>query len=65
MPIRQTYQEKSILLEKLVDDKPESTIDLPRTDGWSRYAIPFETVMPKGITKYMYDRGYTLDFYPS
>jgi len=28
-------------------------IDLSRTDGWSRYFIPFETLMPKGILKYM------------
>jgi hypothetical protein len=34
--------------------------DISRADGWSRYSIPFETLMPKGITKYMYDRGYSL-----
>jgi hypothetical protein len=33
-------------------------IDLSRTGGWSRYFIPFETLIPKGITKRMYDRGY-------
>ena len=36
--------------------------DLPRTNGWSRYFMPFETLMPKGITKYMSDRGYSLNF---
>jgi hypothetical protein len=39
--------------------------DLSRTDGGSRYFIPFETLMPKRITKYMYDRGYSLNFYSS
>ena len=39
--------------------------DLSRTDGWSHYFTPFKTVMPKGITKYMYDRGYFLNFYSS
>jgi hypothetical protein len=34
-------------------------------DGCSRYLIPFETLMPKGITKYMSDRGYSLKFYSS
>jgi hypothetical protein len=34
--------------------------DISRAYGWSRYFIPFETLMPKGITKYMYDRGYSL-----
>jgi hypothetical protein len=39
--------------------------DLSRTDGWSRYFMSFETVKSKGITKYMYDRGYFLNFYSS
>jgi len=39
--------------------------DLPRTDRWSHYFIPFETLISKGITKYMYDRGYFLNFYSS
>ena len=37
--------------------------DLSRTDEWSWYAIAFNTLLPKGITKYMYDWGYLLDFY--
>jgi len=39
--------------------------DLSRPDGWSPYCIPFETLMPKGITRYMSDRGYSLNFYSS
>ena len=35
------------------------------TDRWSRYCISFETLMPKGITKYMSDRGYSLNYYSS
>jgi hypothetical protein len=31
--------------------------DLSRTDEWSCYAIAFETLLPKEITKYMYDSG--------
>jgi hypothetical protein len=38
---------------------------LSRTNGWSSYYIPFETVMQEGITKYMDDRGYSLNFYSS
>ena len=38
-------------------------IDLSRPDGWSRDGMPFETLMPKGITKYMSDRGYSLNVY--
>jgi len=37
-------------------DNATTETDLSRTDGWSRYIIPFETLMPKGITKYMSDR---------
>ena len=45
--------------------------DLSRTDGrtdgheYSRYFIPFKTLMSKGITNYMYDRGSFLNFYSS
>jgi hypothetical protein len=39
--------------------------DLSRPDGWSPYCIPYETLMPKGITRYMSDRGYSLNFYSS
>ena len=39
--------------------------DLSRPDRWSCYCIPFETLMPKAITKYMSDRGYLLNFYSS
>ena len=39
--------------------------DLSQPNGWSRYCIPFENLMPKGITKYMPDRGYALNFYSS
>ena len=35
--------------------------DLSRTDGWSPYLIPFEALIPKEITKYMSDRGYSLN----
>jgi hypothetical protein len=39
--------------------------DLSWTDRWSPYYIPFETLMSKGITKYMSDRGYSRNFYSS
>jgi hypothetical protein len=42
-----------------------SQTDVSQTDGWSRYFIPFETFIPKGIAKYMYNRGYSLNFYSS
>ena len=51
-------------LTRTLTSVPTQT-DLSRTDGWSRYFIPFETCMPKGITQYMYDRGYFLNFYSS
>jgi hypothetical protein len=35
--------------------------DLLRTDEWPCYLIPFETLILKGITQYMYGWGYFLD----
>jgi hypothetical protein len=39
--------------------------DLSRPDGWPHYCILFDPLMPKGITKYMSDRGYSLNFFYS